>query len=112
MQNILTLIPPVSISLGLSSSLKVVLRVLTIFVLLALLVFSVFQINTYTKEIYLIQNYEKKLNQLTQENKILEINFSEVNSLNNISNYVQNKVFEKTNRVDYIRLLESTVLAK
>ncbi len=112
MQNILTLIPPVSISLGLSSSLKVVLRVLTIFVLLALLVFSVFQINTYTKEIYLIKNYEKKLNQLTQENKILEINFSEVNSLNNISNYVQNKVFEKTNRVDYIRLLESTVLAK
>ena len=90
-------------------------KVLWIFILiltLSLLAVCIFQISAYTKEIYLIQNYEKKLNQLTRENKILEVNFSEVNSLNNVGNYVQNSVFEKANKIDYIRLLESTALAR
>ncbi len=90
-------------------------KVLWIFIsilTLSLLVVCIFQISAYTKEVYLIQNYEKKLDQLTRENKILEVNFSGVNSLNNVGNYVQNNGFEKTNKIDYIRLLESTALAK
>ncbi|PIZ87866.1 MAG: hypothetical protein COX92_00030 [Candidatus Nealsonbacteria bacterium CG_4_10_14_0_2_um_filter_40_15] len=91
------------------------LKVLWIFISIlmsSLLVVCIFQIGAYTKEVYLIQSYEKKLNQLTLENKILEVNFSEVNSLNNVGNYVQNSVFEKANKIDYIRLLEGTALAK
>lgn len=111
MNNALTLSLPISST----SRFRISLKVLWIFILiltLSLLAVCIFQINAYTKEIYLIQNYEKKLNQLTRENKILEVNFSEVNSLNNVGNYVQNNVFEKANKIDYIRLLESTALAR
>ncbi len=111
MNNTLTLSLPISSI----SRFRISLKVLWIFIsilTLSLLVACIFQINAYTKEVYLIQNYEKKLNQLTLENKILEVNFSEVNSLNNVGNYVQNNVFEKANKIDYIRLLEGTALAK
>jgi len=111
MNNTLTLSLPISST----SRFRISLKVLWIFILiltLSLLAVCIFQIGAYTKEIYLIQNYEKKLNQLTRENKILEVNFSEVNSLNNVGNYVQNSVFEKANKIDYIRLLESTALAR
>ncbi len=75
-----------------------------------LLIFSVYQFNTYTAEIYFIRDAERKIDQLSQENKILEINLAEVNSLGNLENYVQN--FKKVDRIDYIRVLEGTVLAK
>jgi hypothetical protein len=86
------------------------LRILTLFLMLSLIAFSIVQFNAYIKETYLLQGYEKKLNQLREENKILEINFSRANSLNNIGNYVQN--FEKVEKVEYIRVLGSTVVAK
>jgi len=78
--------------------------------MLFLIILCVFQLNTYTKELYLIKNYEKQLTQLTQEKGILEINFSRINSLNNIDKYVQN--FEKADRIEYIRVLGGTALAK
>ncbi len=111
MNNTLTLSLPISSI----SRFRISSKFLWIFIsilTLSLLVVCIFQINAYTNEVYLIQNYEKKLNQLTRENKILEVNFSEVNSLNNVGNYVQNNVFEKANKIDYIRLLEGTALAK
>jgi energy-coupling factor transporter transmembrane protein EcfT len=81
-------------------------------IILSLLIVCIFQLNAYTKEFYLIQNYEKKLNQLTQENKNLEINFSQANSLKHLGSYLENQVFEKAERIEYIRVLEGTVLAK
>ncbi len=81
-------------------------------VILSLLVISIIQINAYTQEIYLIRDQETRLNQLTQENKFLEIDYSNSYSLNNIGNYAQNQTFEKTNNTEYIRVLESTALAK
>ncbi|MDD2696636.1 MAG: hypothetical protein PHE52_00560 [Candidatus Pacebacteria bacterium] len=79
-------------------------------VVFSLLAVCVFQLNAYTSQVYLISDYEKKLNYLNQENKMLEINFSKANSLVNIGNYVQN--FEKANKIEYVRVLESTALAK
>lgn len=81
-----------------------------VFLIFSLLVVCIFQLNAYTREFYLIQEYERNLGQLTQENKMLEINFSQANSLRNMGNYAQ--IFEKAERVEYIRVLESTVLAK
>ena len=84
----------------------------TALIILSLLIVCVFQINAYTGEYYLLQEYEGRMSQLAQDGKMLEINFSQANSLNNMGVYVQNQIFEKTDSVEYIRVLESTVLAK
>lgn len=111
MNKVLILNPPFSIRFRSGFFLRI-LRTLIFCLTLSLLIACIFQLNAHTKEIYLIKNYEKKLNQLSQENKILEIKFSNVNSLNNIGNYIQNQVFEKVGRVEYIQLLEGTALAR
>ena len=81
-----------------------------ILIIFSLLIVSVYQLNAYTAEIYSGYDYGKKINELSQENKVLEINLAKANSLWNIGNYVQN--FEKAGQIKYIRVLESTALAK
>ena len=113
MQNTLILNPFISNIRFFIFKFKFNLKFLWIFVLLAifsLLIVSVHQLNAYTAEVYFIHSSEKKINQLSQENKILEINLAKANSLGNIGHYVQN--FEKAGKIEYIRVLESTVLAK
>ncbi len=80
---------------------------LAVFFLLAV---SVYQFNAYTQEIYFIRSTERKIDQFSQENKVLEINLAGINSLGNLGNYVQN--FERVERIEYIRILEGTALAK
>jgi len=84
--------------------------ILSLFLTFSLMIISVVQLNAYIKENYLVQNYEERIAQLNQENKVLEVSFSKDNSLNNINNYAQN--FEKVTEVEYIKVLESTVVAK
>lgn len=79
---------------------------------IALVAACVFQLNARTKEVYLLEQYQNQLSTLTQENKLLEINFSKTNSLNSIGDLAQNQLFEKTNKIEYIRILETTALAK
>ncbi|OGZ19075.1 MAG: hypothetical protein A2175_02010 [Candidatus Nealsonbacteria bacterium RBG_13_42_11] len=112
MQNVLVSNLPITIN---SVRIKINLRVLSFFLFLtalSLFAVTILQLNTYTKEFYLVQSYEKKINQLTQENKVLEINFSQANSLLHIDNLAQNQIFVKAGKIDYIRILESTALAK
>ena len=84
--------------------------ILSLFLVFSLVIISIVQLNAYIGETYLTQDYEKKIEQLTWENKILEVNFSKDDSLNNINNYAQN--FEKVTKVEYIKVLESRVAAK
>ncbi len=107
--NTLVLALPISKTFRLGLNLKI-FWIFIVFLIFSLLVVCIFQLNAYTEEFYLIQEYERNLSQLTQENKMLEINFSQADSLKNIGNYAQ--IFEKTEKVEYIRVLESTVLAK
>jgi len=103
---------PISIT-PFSLKLSLILRFFWAFVALiifSLLIVSVYQLNAYTAEIYFIHNSEKRIAELSQENKILEINLAKANSLWNVGDYVQN--FEKTSKVEYIRVLESTALAR
>ena len=79
-------------------------------VVFSLLVVCILQLNAYTREIYFIQDYESRLVQLKGEGRFLEVNFSKVNSLNNMGNYAQS--FEKAEEIEYIRVLEGTALAK
>ncbi len=111
MQNTITLSIPTTKTLKLSLTLKF-FWVLVLAAMMALFLVCVFQLNAYTREFYLIRNQESRLQQLTQENKMLEINFSKSNSLNNMGSYVENQVFEKVNQVEYIRVFESTALAR
>lgn len=83
------------------------------FLLIApLLIFYIFQVNAVTKTSFLILSYEKKVTLLSQENKNLEINFSQVNSLANLETLLKNSNYEKIDKVHYIRVLEGTVVAK
>lgn len=85
------------------------LAIPVIFVFFALLII---QLNSYTREYYTVKACEDKISQLNQENKILGIDLSEADSLKNLNYYVQNQTFEKTDKVQYVRVLESTALAK
>ncbi len=77
----------------------------------ALLIFYIFQVNFLTEETYSLQVSEKKANQLSGENETLKVDFSKLNSLTHIENYLLSQEFEKVGQVKYIRILESSVAA-
>ena len=112
MQNTLTLSLPLSIQFRAVSILKI-FGALGFVLLLSLSIVWIFQFNNYSKEVYTIQNYEQEINQLHQENKILAINFSKVDSLKHLEGYVQYQNLQKTgSEIEYIRVLKDTALAK
>jgi cell division protein FtsB len=80
--------------------------------IIILLAFYIFQINSVTSEGYLLQNYQKKLNQLRQENKILEINLAQLNSLGSVEKQIERLGFEKVDKVFYIQVLENQIVTK
>ncbi len=79
-------------------------------IIIFLLIFSIYQFNAYTQAVYFISSSERKISQLSQENKILEIDLAMASSLLNMENYLES--FEKTENITYIRVLEGTALAK
>lgn len=113
MQNTLTLNLPVSFSRHLVikkiASLKI-FWILSIVSLISVLGFYIFQVNQVTSEGYLIQRYQRQVTELGEENKILEINSVQINSLVNLQNKAQELGFEKANRVNYFQVLESQIV--
>jgi len=108
--NTLILNPPILIKqLSLKLNLKVI-WILGFILLSVLLIFYIFQVNLMTKEIYLIQKYQRNINYLSRENKTLEINLSQQNSLSNIETLVKALNFEKADKIRYIQVLESQVV--
>ena len=85
--------------------------ILSFISVISLLIFYIFQVNSMIGETYLIQNYQRKIKELFQENKTLEVNFYQANSLSTIENLVKNLNFEKVEQVHYIQVLESQVVA-
>ncbi len=79
---------------------------------LSLLAVCIYQFNRYTQEVYSIENFQKKIITLTKENKSLEVNFANTNSLENINSFLAEQNFEKVSQADYIYLLQGTALAK
>jgi len=110
--NILVLNLPILIKrVSLRPSLKFFL-ILSSVLIIAFLVSYIFQVNALTFESYQIQNYQKKIENLTRENKILEINSFRMNSLANIKNEIQNLGFQKIDKIHYIQILESQMVSK
>jgi len=60
----------------------------------------------------LVESYEFEIEQIYEQNKDLEITFSQKNSLKNSENLLKDLNFEKVTKIDYIRILETAVAAK
>ena len=81
------------------------------FISLLFLLFSlILQVNYFARDVFTISDYQKKLNQLSDTRESLEINLARSTSLKNIENYLENKNFEKANKVKYIQILEPSVV--
>jgi len=84
--------------------------ILSIALIMSLLAFYIFQITSVISEGYQVQDYQKKISKLSEENKILEINSTKINSLENIENKIQGLGFERINKTHYIQILESSMV--
>lgn len=82
------------------------------FIIVGLLVFCVFQLNALTRDIYFIQNYEKKINQLSEENKNLEIELLNAKSLQNIKTLIEELNFERVGKILHIKISEDEIVVK
>ena len=85
---------------------------LFVFSMLGFTASLIFQINYLTQDVFLIQEYKQKLNQLSNNNEGLEISLAQSSSLKNIEDYLQSKNFVKADRVKYIQILETSVAQK
>jgi len=85
---------------------------LSILLLISLLISYIFQVNTEVSERYLIQEYEKKASDVSRENKNLEISSVQLSSLDNITALLENLKFEKTDKIYYIRAIDTQVVTK
>lgn len=79
------------------------------FMILALLFFYVWQVNGLTKGFYTINQYEKQISKLSDENKNLQVSFAENSFLGQALVKVQALNFEKTTSVKYIQIPENSI---
>jgi len=76
-----------------------------------LLIFYVLQINSLTRNFYLIDNYERQTKILTQEKKELEISFAESSFWGQAIEKISMLNFHKANSVKYIKVSGNSVAA-
>jgi len=86
--------------------------ILSCILISSLLVFYVFQINEITKGGYLTKNYLKKIDALSQESKLLEINFAHTSFLGDAEEKAQSLNFERVEKIKYIEFLEGSLVTK
>jgi len=95
--------------------LRIIWRVflgLGILSIIALVIFYIFQVNAEISERYSVQKYVGTLNEISEENKNLEINSLQLDSLENISGLLENLNFVKSDKIHYIRVLDNQVVSK
>lgn len=76
------------------------------------LILYIIQINKMNQTLYLIESYEKKIEELAEENEILEIQLSRLNGLKTIESLVRALNFEPTEKVHYIKILDDSIVTK
>ena len=89
-----------------------ILRILAVLMIISFLGLYIYQVNAETSERYLVQEYQKKISEISKENKILEINSAQIASLDNITRLLEELDFEKTGKIHYIRALDAQVVTK
>jgi hypothetical protein len=73
------------------------------------LIFYVWQINDLTKGSYTVNNYEKQISKLSEENKNLQVSFAESSFLGQAIEKIQTLNFQKNTSVKYIQIPDSSV---
>ena len=106
-----TIVFPLIISKRFALNKKAVL-IAMLGILLSLIAISIIQVNAYSKEMYTVSEYQKQITELEGNNRMLEIDLSRANSLNNLEGQLENQVFVKADKIDYIKVLGGTALAK
>lgn len=92
-----------------NSRLLLISAVVLIGVLLSL---YIIQVSLMIKGTALAEKYETQIGEINKQNKNLEIIFSQKNSLKITEKLLADLNFEKVAKVDYIRVLESSVAEK
>lgn len=98
--------------LSLNNLTKSLLWGLGIILLAYLLVLCVLQVVSMSKETLLINSYRREMDELSEINKALEVNFFQTNYLKNIESLASKLNFEKTGRIRYIQVLQGPVATK
>ncbi|MFH1582411.1 MAG: hypothetical protein ABIA08_01485 [bacterium] len=106
-----TIVFPLSISTKVALNKKII-AISLLGIMLSLLAISIIQVNAYTKEMYTIKSYQKWVAELQGSNKMLEIDLSKANSFNNLGYHIKNQAFVKADKIEYIKVLGGTALAK
>ena len=83
---------------------------LSILLTITCLVFYIFQVNAEISERYSIQEYQERIAQISKENQSLEINSAQINSLDNLTLLLEELNFEETDKIHYIRVLDTQVV--
>ena len=91
---------------------KVLIIILFVILIIGLLTFYVFQINLEVSGRYLIKDYKKRITELSNQNKILAINSTQNGSLEKMAEIIASQDFEKIDKIHYIRVLNTQVVAK
>ena len=86
--------------------------IFSVVLIILLLTFYVFQINSLIQNTYVIQGYEEKVKDLTEGNKKLEINLAELNSLQNLEHLVKSLNYTEAGKIKYIQVLGGQVVTK
>ena len=86
--------------------------VITSLVIILFCILSVIQVGFMTKDIYSIRDYQNRIAELSYDNQLLEVSFSQSNSLSNFDGLATNLKLEKTDRVQYIHVLDGQVVAR
>jgi len=115
MNNALVLNPSISILRNPFLKIKFSWKAFWIFsfvLIIALLVSYIIQVNSLAEETYKIQNYQQKIEKISQENENLLSDSLKLSSLSNIETIVNNSGFEKTQKIYYIQVLGSQVVTR
>ena len=75
-----------------------------------ILIFYIFSVNKLTEGVYSIKSYNKEVNVLLQENKILRNNFANDSFLAKTQEKAKTLNFEKTKDIKYIQILENSLV--
>ncbi|MEK7061792.1 MAG: hypothetical protein AAB957_00850 [Patescibacteria group bacterium] len=75
---------------------------------LCLAVFYVLQINSMIKSSYSIKEYQKEIDGLLRENKVLEFDFAKISFMETIGEKTKEMSFEKVKAVKYVQILEAS----
>lgn len=105
---VLNLPLPVRYRLALSSRFFYLIFLLAI----PFLVFYVFQTSSMVSESYQLQKYQKEIDELSAQNKFLEISSVKVNSLESIDRKAQELGFEKIGKIYYIQILDGAAVTR